>query len=125
MLHELIDREDPKCLYCNSDLSLRMDGTSAGSLTYDVETLSCSKCLEKFQIFSTALHSNTEYTSFLFSCIDICVSDEYSSNELYIGDLRLMWPSVTSKYISVPKFRIDFSDKKHLYLKLKKYFVIS
>lgn len=125
MLHELIDREDPRCLYCNSDLSLRMDGSFAGSLNYDIETLSCPKCLEKFQIFSTALHSNTEYTSFLFSCLDICVSIEYSSNEFRIGNLKLMWPSVTSNYITVPSFHIDFSDKKHLYLKLKKYIAIS
>jgi hypothetical protein len=129
-LHTLIDREDPKCLYCGSDCDISLCGNAPlfGNSITDEETLSCRSCLEYFTITSEAGYAGTTYISFIFSCKDILV------NCLYAQDVFNLKKSLLKKKIildvkhagvNIPSFNIDFSNKEELYKKLKTYLIFS
>lgn len=122
MLHELIDRDDPKCLYCHSGIvyELKSEWLPNTSLKADVEIITCQKCKEVFKIHSLQGGDGaTEYTGMTFSCRDYRVFFNYIESYLSIFDDK-------GKYIvSIPSFIVDFSDKDKLYEKLKTYLIFS
>lgn len=132
MMHELIDQEDPRCLYCQSEVDIHLDGLPVkgnAGISFNVETLTCRSCGETFEIYSEDYPSGkTVYTSFLFSCKDICVLHDYDKKEFTIGNINLLWKNLnkdTSFDVNITVFNIDFSDKKKLYKKLKTYVTFS
>lgn len=126
-MHELIDREDPRCLYCNSECDVRVDGFGIGLISHDVNILSCRKCKEIFEIHSINKNGETTYTSFVFTCKRLAVVNSYAHG-FAIGGREYLYGKWTANtyydnYIS--PFDIDFSDKKKLHKKLKTYLVFS
>lgn len=131
-MHELIDREDPKCLYCHSSCDFRHDGIgfNKGQSSFEVQILTCTNCKEIFQIhWLEDEKSETTYYSFLFSCNGIVVVNDYERG-MSVGGPELLWdnwrlsnPIPSEKFVS--HFRIDFSNKEKLYNKLKTYQVFS
>ena len=119
--HELIDKDDPRCLYCNSEIfyELKSEWLPNTSLKVDSEILTCQKCKEEFKIHSLqGGDGNTEYTGFTFSC------KEYSVFFNYIEDYFDV--KQHDKYaFAIPSFIVDFSDKNKLYEKLKTYLIFS
>jgi len=140
-LHELIDREDPKCLYCNSDVDLHQDGQSISTWapatnTYEVQILTCRSCQETFEIHWYDHDGNVTYHAFVFTCQELLVFNAYQS---HIDSSRFIishknglyesWKDDPSKHPRyrdmIPPFSVDFSNKKSLYKKLKTYLVFS
>lgn len=132
-LHELIDKDEPRCLYCNSnfDLNAMSISSSSGSslrhlnpaaimTRYDTETLYCIDCKETFKIHS---HQNddgeTTYTGFTFTCKGYNVFFSYIESYFDISELK------GNHITAIPSFDPDFSDKDKLYEKLKTYLVFS
>jgi hypothetical protein len=133
--HELIDRDDPRCLYCHSEFDLKLEtvggqgGFHSGFVLIDRENLTCRSCGESFWIFSIVDAGNvTEIVTFSFSCKDIRVVHDYGSGFIigsknsFMNDLSNL--STSGNPILSP-FDIDFSDKKKLYTKLKTYLTFS
>lgn len=136
MLHELIDRESPKCLYCNTECNIGKDGEfiMRGSESYDVDLLTCRSCNEVFEIHSMQhADGTTEYNAFLFSCKELCIFCSYITNEFYIGNHRDMPYAGYYDLIlqakrwktCLPSFEVDFSNKDKLYEKIKTYLLFS
>lgn len=119
-LHTLIDREDPKCLYCGSDCDISLCGVAPifGNSITDEETLACRSCLEYFTITSKASYAGTTYISFIFSCEDLVITCLYDQDILNLKRKKL-------DGINIPTFKIDFSNKKELYKKFKTYLIFS
>lgn len=131
MLHELIDRENPSCLYCHGECDIKQDGFFPGgivSLTYEVQILTCAKCDEEFEIHWIDDAGKLTWLGFVFSCNEIVVFNLYSSG-FYIGGNELLyrnWVGRNAKLENVvPPFEVDFNDKKKLFKKLKTYLVFS
>lgn len=134
-LHELINKEEPKCLYCKTLCDFKMDGrasTPANPDAYYVEILTCTnkKCKEVFEIHGW--EDTGEITDFVFSCKNIVIINKYPQLSgiavgFNIGDKSNLWPKMFGGRvtINVPLFQVDFSDKKKLYKKLKTYLVFS
>ena len=134
MLHELIDRDVPRCLYCDVDFDMNAmsikssSGSSMSHLApgqsfmtrYDTETLYCVDCKEKFEIHS---HQNdmgeTTYTGFTFTCKGFEVFVNYIESIIDISDLK------GKHHTAIPSFDPDFSDRDKLYEKLKTYLIFS
>lgn len=121
-LHELINRDDPRCLYCNSEIhyELKSEWLPNIALKVDVEIITCRKCKEEFRILSLqGDDGNTDYTGFTFTCKNYRIFSPYL--EPYYFDM-----SEGGKHIvTFPSFVVDFSNKKKLYQKLKTYLVFS
>lgn len=128
MIHELVDREDPRCLYCKSDVDIRLDeaNRTSGFQIHNVEILKCRKCNEVFEIYQW---DDCEPDSFLFTCFDIAVLYIYTGKDMgfHIGSKKDVWPNFIQRdgSITVPPFPVKFSDKNKLYEKLKTYRVFS
>lgn len=132
--HELIDKDDPRCLYCDGEVDVELKGnwSTALSARHDVEVLRCRKCREVFEIHSMQDSTGeTHYGSFVFTCGKYCIQNAYSSDRYVIGNHSLLFqevinPSVpeTTK-VDVPNFSIDFSDKEKLLAKLGTYLLFS
>jgi len=130
-LHELIDREEPKCLYCKSDVDLSM--SSIGWPQYHVDSLTCKnkKCKAVFEVH--AYEDLDNIVAFTFTCKDLCIRNNYASGvavgTVLIGahDLLYSKRGISAKYIELgtDSLSFDFSDKKKLYKKLKTYIVFS
>ena len=134
MMHELIDQEDPCCLYCRSQLQIESSGewVANSKVIQEVEKLTCPKCEEHFEIYSIQDDtSETHYESFTFTCKDIAVFYHYTNKNFIIGNHKLLFTSLTDFAFSligtnnVPVFEVDFSDKNKLYNKLKIYVLFS
>lgn len=125
MMHELVDREDPRCLYCNSRCDLEMDGGFVAgiiSITQEVQMLTCRACKEKFEIHWVDDSGKITYLDFVFSCKDIVVINRYVEKAFYIVDKRYLYKNGRACPTNpIPEFTVDFSDKKKLYEKLKTY----
>jgi len=124
MLHELIDRDEPQCLYCNSavnlTLSLKSEWLPNTSLKVDNEVMSCSKCKEVFEIHSIqGGDGNTEYTGMTFTCKGYRVFNNYIESYFDISDAK------GKHIVAIPFFEPDFSDRDKLYEKLKTYLIFS
>lgn len=122
MLHELIDRDDPKCLYCHSGIvyELKSEWLPNSSLKADAEILTCQKCKEVFKIHSLqGADGVTEYTGMTFSCKSYRVFNSYIESYFSIFDDK------GKHIVSIPSFMVDFSDKDKLYEKLKTYLIFS
>lgn len=132
-LHELINREDPRCLYCNYKCDFKMDGrasTVANPDSYFVEILTCIKCKEIFEIHGW--DDTAQITDFVFTCKKIVVLNKYPQSSgvavgFNIGNRTNLWPQMFGgdATINVAPFDIDFSDKNKLHKKLKTYLVFS
>ena len=132
MIHELIDKDVPCCLYCNAEfdtnaMSIR---SSSGYVAYklgqaniarsDAETLYCVDCKEKFEIHSTQTDDGvTIYSGFTFTCKGFEVFVDYTQCVIDISDLKGTHTS------AIPSFNPDFSDRDKLYEKLKTYLIFS
>ncbi len=144
MLHELIDREDPRCLYCNSDCDLKQDGIpmsmSSTNHTYEVQILTCRNCQEIFEIHWYETDQQvTQYYGFVFTCKDLLVFNMYLMKPYEDLDgafclgkrSKNLWKHHKNKPANfpfrprIPPFPVDFSDKEKLYEKLKTYLVFS
>lgn len=132
LLHELIDRDYPKCLYCQGGMNVKVEGDDWSFNVFEVVILTCRVCNEVFEIHSTGQSDtgdlrDADCTSFLFSCVDICARVVYSENICYLNDHNLKWPTglTSSGLQTVPMFDIDFSDKQKLYTKLRTYLIFS
>lgn len=132
-LHELIDRENPSCLYCKSNCDIKQDGFFlAGTLTlfYELQILTCQKCKEIFEIHWLDDNGETRMIGFTFTCKKIVVYNHYDKNEFTIGGKELLYknwgPGLNSVGGNiVPEFTVDFSNKRKLNNKLKTYLVFS
>jgi len=138
MLHQLIDQEDPRCLYCHSECDIQLIGNAvniASNDNYEVAILHCrySLCQEIFEIHSLQkADGETDYLGFTFTCKDFCVHHRYIKETFQIGDSGLLFGGVNSligidiKYNTfVPQFVVDFSDKDKLEAKIKTYRLFS
>jgi hypothetical protein len=130
-MHELIDREDPRCLYCKSECDIQLDGlpvSPRNAIAFNVDILTCRKCKEVFEIHSWE-NDPTEIADFVFSCKTISVMNKYDGmyQGFHIGPRSNLWPSIfnVNNSTRVPPFAVDFSDKKKLFAKLKTYLVFS
>jgi hypothetical protein len=129
--HNLIDREDPICLYCKGRCNIALGGDVLSSRTIDIETLTCQECGEVFTISSTqSLDGETTYTEFSFSCKKMNVHHEYASEKFSIFDHSkpVMDENGIAKDIAgiqIPAFEADFSDKDRLHDKLRIYILFS
>lgn len=121
-MHELIDREDPVCLYCGAQCEVFLSATQLphSSLMEDQESLTCISCKEEFMISSLQNpEGDTNYTGFTFTCQDYLVFVNYLEDYFEIKDKN-------GKYIiALPSFNVDFSDKNKLREKLKTYIIFS
>lgn len=123
-LHELVDREDPKCLYCGKQCEVSLEGTrlSGSNLIEDHDILLCRSlnCRERFRIDSIQHpDGETEFVGFHFTCKGYLINYKYDEKEFEIADR-------SRKRICVcPPFEVDFSDKNKLYEKIKTYIVFS
>ncbi len=132
-LHELVDRDVPKCLYCHSQCDFKMEGrpsSLANPDPYFIEILTCTKCKEVFEIHGW--EDTGQINDFVFSCKDIVVINKYPQPSgtavgFNIGNRSNLWPGMFSGdlTVNVPAFVVDFSDKKKLHKKLKTYLVFS
>ena len=132
MIHELIDKDVPCCLYCNAEfdtnaMSIR---SSSGYVAYklgqaniarsDAETLYCVDCKETFEIHSTQSDDGvTTYDGFTFTCKGFEVFVNYTQCVIDIRGLKGTPKS------TIPSFDPDFSDRDKLYEKLKTYLIFS
>lgn len=126
-LHELIDREEPKCLYCNSLCDYRLDGFGVGLVSHDVDILTCQKCKEIFEVHTTTnAAGEATIDGMSFSCKDLVVVCSYEYGYA-IGGKEYLYPmwSTNNSYQYLEPFPVDFSNKKKLYKKLKTYLVFS
>ncbi len=128
MMHELIDREEPKCLFCQSETNV--DVSSNWDNRYgrmDTETLTCRSCKEIFVIHSNQDTSGeTRCTGFAFSCKGVLIYYDYDSNKFWIGNHQKNYKSLfVSEPTIIPYFSVDFSDKNKLHEKLKTYLIFS
>jgi hypothetical protein len=122
MMHELINMDNPRCLYCEGDIDFSHTSSSdlANGTRSDVEALTCRFCEERFLIYySQNSIGETKHTGFAFSCNDCFISYNYNLCNFSIFDQH-RWFITT-----IPYFTIDFSDKNKLYNKLKIYLVFS
>lgn len=126
-LHELINREEPKCLYCKSSCDYSLDGFGVGLASHDVDILTCQKCKEIFEVHTTTQPSGeSEVDGMSFTCKDIVVVCSYEYG-FAIGGKEYLYPnwSANNTYQYLEPFPVDFSNKKKLYKKLKTYLVFS
>lgn len=122
MLHELISKHDPRCLYCDSEIfyELKSEWLPNSSLKADAEILTCQKCKEVFKIHSLQGDDGvTEYTGMTFSCKDYRIFFNYIESYFDISDKK------GKHIVAIPSFSVDFSDKNKLYEKLKTYLIFS
>lgn len=128
-MHELIDREYPTCLYCGNQCEIEYSSEKAPlGCTMDIETLTCVRCKEIFEIHSIQSHEGvTEYYAFAFTCQELCVYYRYHNEVFRVGDHGLLSGSNKGKesYTQLPVFDIDFSNNCKLYNKLKTYLIFS
>lgn len=127
-MHELIDREDPKCLYCNGSCDLHMDGEIIlTTLSYEVQSLRCRRCHETFEIHWVDDNGETKYLGFTFTCGSLTVHNLYDKG-FCIGGKELLysqWQAAAPEFNYIEKFNVDFSNKNKLYEKLKTYLIFS
>jgi len=122
MLHELIDKDDPRCLYCNSEIvyELKSEWLPNTSLKADAEILTCQKCKEVFKIHSLQGGDGvTEYTGMTFSCKGYRIFNSYIESYFSIFDDK------GKHIVTIPSFVVDFSNKNKLYEKIKTYLIFS
>lgn len=135
ILHELIDKDVPCCLYCNAEFDSNAISISSNSsyLTYkmklgiinnvvrsDIETLYCVDCKETFEIYShQSDDGETHYTGFNFTCKKLSIKCKYIESIFDISDLK------GERHVTIPSFNPDFSDKDKLHEKLKTYLIFS
>lgn len=121
-MHELIDQEDPRCLYCNGKCDIAFEGKTIAhsAQMYDIDTLTCQECGERFCIDSLQNSAGeTTYVAFTFTCKKYDVVFLYSDAAFDIFTRK-------GKHITtLPAFEVDFSDKKKLFQKLKTYVIFS
>lgn len=120
--HELIGQDEPKCLYCHSDVDISSSSQwlPGSNLRSDTEGLDCRKCKECFWIHSTqGDNAVTEITGFTFSCKDFFVFFNYIEDYFDVKDKNRKF------LFAIPSFSVDFSDKKKLHEKLKTYLLFS
>lgn len=134
MMHELIDQEDPKCLYCGGQCSISLEGYKAPlGCSDDREILTCNLCGEVFTIFSMqSSEGETSYYAFSFSCKDITVIYSYNDKKFGLFCHKKTEPMIDedgsiedTSPTKVSVFKVDFSDKNKLYNKLKIYALFS
>ena len=122
MPHVLIDRDESKCLYCNSEIfyELKSVWLPNTSMKADKEILTCQKCKETFAIHSLQGGDGiTKYIGFTFSCKNYRVFFNYVESYFDINDKS------GAHIVAIPSFTVDFSDKNKLYDKLKTYLIFS
>ena len=118
--HNLIDPENPKCLYCHNLITtiVRDSQSIIGTGLYqDNETFICLYCKEHF-IIITYLDSNneTEYIAFGFTTENYAIYHWYELKEFEIMDRK------KEKFItSLSLFDVDFSDKEKISNKIDIY----
>jgi len=134
--HELVDPEDPRCLYCNffCDVELKGEWIARSSNRYDVEVLTCRKCKEIFEIHSIqTVDGETSINTFVFTCGDYCIQHVYAGKTFWVGGHGLLYNSLDNQMathseeptVKLPAFYVDFSDKEKLSEKLRTYLVFS
>jgi len=126
MLQKLIDKDDPKCLYCKSRCNFQLNSDSSPrSITYVIEIYSCQNCGEVFEIRNWEGDA-IENAQFIFSCKEFAVLS-VPNNGFHIASRNSLWPSYHKKgeCVDIAEFNVDFSDKEKLYQKLKTYIVFS
>jgi hypothetical protein len=127
MLHELIDKDKPCCLYCNAEfdtnaMSIRSSSAWGPQTTtqHDAETLYCVDCKEFFEIYSHQYDDGeTHFTGFTFTCKDLNVFVNYIESVMDISDLQ------GKRHTAIPSFNPDFSDRNKLREKLRTYLIFS
>jgi hypothetical protein len=126
MLHELIDWQDPQCLYCQASCDTELRGLHPN---YNVNTYTCRGCRETFEIHWGGFVDVEEIAVFSFTCRDLMVCHQYGHG-FAIDNHSLLWdgsrsPKSTNVQHCIPPFDVDFSDKDKLYRKLQTYLVFS
>jgi len=124
MLHELIDRDDPKCLYCGRQCEVSFEGMriKGTALIEDHDILTCRSlnCRAVFRIDSIQKpDGETEFIGFHFTCVDYFIYYKYSSGKFEINDRKRVLIT------ACPAFEVDFSDKNKLLEKLRTYLIFS
>lgn len=120
--HELINQNEPRCLYCFSEIDYSMSSQwlPGSNLRSDTETLTCRKCKESFWIHSLqGDDAETVINGFTFSCKDFWVFFNYIEDYFDVKDKHRKF------LFAIPSFEVDFSDKDKLYEKLKTYLLFS
>lgn len=130
-MHRLIDREGPRCLYCHTECDIKLDGipqSNKNMVAFNVEVLTCRKCKEVFEIHWWE-EDPIEIADFVFTCKKIAVLYKYDGMYagFHVGNRSNLWPNIFKiiDTVDVPPFKVDFSDKKKLYKKLRTYLVFS
>lgn len=139
--HELIDRDEPRCLYCNGDCDIKQDGLSISTWsphtnTYEVQILTCRKCQEVFEIHWYDHEGEVTYHAFAFTCKDLLVFYMYPRDTVTEASFAIetrknlyeKWKDDARKMPRknrVPPFPVDFSNKEKLWEKLKTYIIFS
>jgi hypothetical protein len=117
-LHNLINMDDPVCLYCQAYCDVFQDAKGYPPLVTNAYT--CQKCKEKFEMFVVD-GSNVKYIGFSFTCNHYKVWQSYINNKLGLANISFD----AIDYIWVPYFEVDFSKKEELYKKIKTYILFA
>jgi hypothetical protein len=114
--HQLINENDPLCLFCGGQCYVSGDGQSPNLYT---DHYNCIECSESFSIHR--YDSDPPY-AFDFTCGKLLVIHMYQTDRLVIR----RWDTITTDAsddnpITIPYFEIDFADKQALIDKLTVY----
>ena len=112
-LHNLIDIDNPICLYCKSYCDIFQNATEYPPLVSN--TYTCQKCKEKFIIYFVD-GSEIKFTGFQFTCNEYDVWLSYKEKKFAIKK-----KDTPADRMWVPYFDFNFSEKDKLYQKLKVY----
>lgn len=119
----IFDIDNPLCLYCNGSCSTH----TTGVVRLQTDTYYCDPCNESFIFFYKDDVLNTfEFTCNNYSILIDLDTDIYKIC-LNVSDLIELQASYNKpvKYIKVPEFTIDFSNKQKLFEKLNTYAIFS
>jgi hypothetical protein len=112
--HKLMDENNPKCLYCNSNC----DVSGWGSGMQWGNDFTCQQCGEVFQ---TEHSEDSPVGGFMFSCDKIKIYHDYANQKF--GLIKIDPKSTAISW--VPEFDINFADKEAFYQKIKTYLIFS
>lgn len=112
-MNNLIDEDDPKCLYCNGICKTTHDSDA----TLITDRYACLICGE---VFEKSYTIGFEPGIFSFTCQDLYIIVFAKTAKFAVSSI-----DKNNKINYIPYFDINFSNKNSLYQKLKTYLTFS
>ena len=109
-----IDLDNPSCLYCKTTIDT---ASGFGESLLSCDLYICSVCKEGYTL--GLFKDKVSYI--IFTCKQLELLCYFSKNYF---EIKNFWIA-KSKFLVIPSFQIDFSDKETLYKKLSTYLIFS